>query len=157
MRMGITWEEKYAEFESYDGMPEIETPLYKWQENQLSNRPASLNAKIQKEIEEKEGSTVWSDRRVKRSDCVEQKNRTKRGNEWERKYAEFESYDGMLKKGTQLHTWQKHQLGNGTGGLNAKIRKERAENKGSTIWSEKKVKLFICVEQKRGVNRRINK
>jgi len=29
MRMGITWEEKYAEFESYEGMPEIGTPLYK--------------------------------------------------------------------------------------------------------------------------------
>ena len=137
-------------------MPEIGTPLYTWQKHQLGNTPASLNVKIQKEIEEKEGSTVWSDRRVKLSDCVEQKNRTKRGNAWERKYPEFESYDGMPKKGTLLHTWQKHQLGNGTGGLNAKIRKELAENKGCTIWSAQKVKFYNCVEQKRGVNRRIN-
>ena len=107
-----------------------------------------MNVKIWKEIEEKEGSDVWSDRRVKLTDCVEQKNRTKRDNAWERKYTEFESYNGMPKKGTLLHTWQKHQLGNGTGGLNASIRKELAENKGSTIWSEQKVELFNCVEQK---------
>ena len=67
MRMGIAWEEKYAEFESYDGMPEIGTPLYCWQDNQLGNRRFSLNAKIWKEIEENKGSTVWSERRVKLS------------------------------------------------------------------------------------------
>ena len=39
-KMGITWERKYAEFKSYDGMPEIRTPLYNWQDNQLGNRPA---------------------------------------------------------------------------------------------------------------------
>ena len=55
MRMGIAWEEKYAEFESYDRMPEIGTRLYNWQQNQLSNGPASsLNAKIQKELAERE-------------------------------------------------------------------------------------------------------
>jgi len=27
-KIGIAWEEKYAVFESYDGMPEIGTPLY---------------------------------------------------------------------------------------------------------------------------------
>jgi hypothetical protein len=148
MRMGIAWEEKYAEFESYDRMPEIGTRLYNWQQNQLSNKPASLNAKIRKEIEENKGSTVWSGRREKLFDCVEQKNRTKSGNAWERKYAEFESYDGMPEKGTQLYTW-KQQFSNGTGGLNAKIRKELEENEGSTIWSEQRVKLFNCVEQKR--------
>ena len=155
-KMGIKWERKYAEFESYEGMPEIGTPFYRWQGDELSNKPASLNAKIQKENEEKEGSTVWSDRREKLSDCVEQKNRTKISNAWERKYAEFESYDGMPKKGTPLHNWQKHHLGNGTVGLNAKIRKELVENKWSTIWSEQYMKLFNCVGKKRGVNRRIN-
>ncbi len=39
-KMGITWERKYAEFKSYDGMPEVRTPLYNWQDNQLGNRPA---------------------------------------------------------------------------------------------------------------------
>ncbi len=93
----------------------------------MSSKHDSLNFKIRKEIEEKEGSTVWRDRRVKLSDCVEQKNRTKRGNAWERKYAELESYDGMPKTGNLLHTWQKNQLSNGNGGLNAKIWKEIEE------------------------------
>jgi len=70
--MGIKWE-KYAEFESYDGMPEIGAPLYNWQENQLGNRPPSLNAKIRKELAENKGSTIWSERRVKLANCVEQK------------------------------------------------------------------------------------
>ena len=148
-KMSIKWEKKYAEFESYDRMPEIGTPLYNWQENQLGNRPPSLNAKIWKEIEENKGSTVWSDRRVKLFDCVEQKNRTKSGNTWERKYAEFESYDGMTEIGTMLYTWQRNQLSNGAVSLNAKIRKELAENKGSTVWRERRVKLANCVEQKK--------
>ena len=92
---------------------------------------------------------------MKLSDCVEQKNREKISNAWEKKYAEFKSYDGMKEKGTTLHTWQKNQLSNGPVSLNAKIRKELAENKGSSIWSERRVKLANCVEQK-GVNRRIN-
>ena len=100
-KMGFKWERMYAEFESYVGMPETGTPLYNWQENQ-----------IRKEIEENKGSTVWSERRVKLSDCIEQKNRTKRGNAWERKYAEFKSYDEMPKKGTPLHNWQNNQLSN---------------------------------------------
>ena len=83
---------------------------------------------------------------MKLSDRVEQK---KRGNVWERKYAELESYDGLPKKGTLLHTWQKNQLGNGTGGLNAKIWKEIEEKEGSTVWRDRRVKLFNCVEQKR--------
>jgi hypothetical protein len=148
-KMGITWERKYTEFESYNGMPEIGTKLFNWQYYQLGNGPASLNAKIRKEIEEKKGSTVWSDWRVKLFDCVEQKNRTKRGNAWERKYAEFESYNGMPKRGTPLHNWQRNQFKNGTGGLNAKIRKEKAENEDGTVWSEHRVKLANCFAQKR--------
>ena len=35
-------------------------PTYTWQQNQLSNRAGSLNAKIRKEIAENEGSTIWS-------------------------------------------------------------------------------------------------
>jgi hypothetical protein len=33
--------------------------------------------------------------------------------------------------------------------LNAKIRKERAENEDGTVWSERSVKLANCVAQKR--------
>jgi hypothetical protein len=92
--MGITWEEKCAEFESYNEMsPRFPLhPLHNWKSQQLSNTHAScLNAKIWEEFEENEGSTIWSERRVKLSDCVEQKNHAKIGNAWEEKYAEFES------------------------------------------------------------------
>ena len=92
---------------------------------------------------------MWSERREKLFDCVEQKNRTKSGNAWERKYAEFESYDGMPEKETPLYTWQSNQLSTGAASLNAKIQKELAENKGSIIWSERRVKLANCVVQKR--------
>jgi hypothetical protein len=37
-------------------MPEVGTPLYKWQSQQLSNGAYSLNAKIQKELAENEGN-----------------------------------------------------------------------------------------------------
>ena len=73
--MGITWERKYTEFESYEGMPERGTPLYNWQRNQLGNRPTSLNAKIRKEKAENEDGTVWSEHRVKLANCFAQKRR----------------------------------------------------------------------------------
>jgi hypothetical protein len=157
MRMGIAWEEKYAEFKRCVGMPEIGTPLYKWQSQQLGNTHKScLNAKIRKERAENKGSTIWSERRVKLSDCVEQKNIVKMSIAWEEKYAEIESYDGMPERGTRLYNWQTNQLSTTHPScLNAKIRKELAENKGSTIWSERRVKLANCVEQKRR-DRRIN-
>ena len=82
-------------------------------------------------------------------DCVEQKNRTKIGNAWERKYAEFESYDGMPKRRTKLYNWEQNQLSNGAGSLSAKIWKERAENEDGTVWSERSVKLANCVALKR--------
>jgi hypothetical protein len=144
------WEKKYTEFKSYNGMPERGAPLYTWQKNQLGNtHPSCLNAKIREEIEENEGSIVWSERRVKLSDCVVQKNRKKIGNAWEKKYTEFESYDGMPERGTSLYTWQKNQLRNTHPNcLNAKIREEIEENEGSTVWSERRVKLSDCVVQK---------
>jgi hypothetical protein len=74
-KIGNAWEEKYVEFESYDGMPEKGTPLHTWQKNQLSNTHVScLNAKIQKELAENEGS-IWRERTVKLANCVEQKRR----------------------------------------------------------------------------------
>jgi hypothetical protein len=48
----------------------------------------------------------------------------------------------------ELHyTWQQNQSSNGAASLNAKIWKELAENKGSTVWSERSVKLANCVAQ----------
>ena len=127
-------------------MPEKGTPLHTWQQNQLGNTHRSLNAKIWKEIAENKGSTIWSERRVKLSDCVEQKIRAKINNKWESKYDEFESYDGMPEKGTPLFNWQQNQLSNTHNScLNAKIREELAENEGSTIWSERRVKLSDLV------------
>ena len=75
------WEKRYAEFVSYDGMPEIGTRLYNWQSKHLGNtHPSCLNAKIREEIAENKESTIWSERRLKLFDCVEQKNRAKIGN-----------------------------------------------------------------------------
>jgi hypothetical protein len=103
-KMGIAWEKKFAEFVSYDGMPERGTTLFNWQSQQLSNTHVSgLNAKIWEENEENEGSTIWSERRVKLSDCVEQKNHAKIGIAWEKKFAEFVSYNGMPVKGTKIY------------------------------------------------------
>jgi hypothetical protein len=59
------------------------------------------------------------------------------GNAWEKKFAEFKSYDGMPRTGTPLYNWQHNQLSNTPVSLNAKIREEFEENKGSTIWSER--------------------
>jgi hypothetical protein len=148
---GIVWEKKYAEFKRCVEMPKRGTPLHNWQKTQWGNTHDScLNAKIQKELEENKGSTEWNEQRVKLANCVEQKNRAKIGYAWEEKYDEFESYDGMPKKGTPLHNWQQNQLSNTHSScLNAKIQKELAENKGSAVWSERRVKLANFVEQKR--------
>jgi hypothetical protein len=89
-----------------------------------------LNPKIWKEIEENKGSTIWSEWRVKLSDCVEQKNREKMGIAWEKKYAEFESYDRMPEKGTPLYNWQQNQLNNVAVSLNAKIWRSLERMKG---------------------------
>ena len=131
-KMGIAWERKYAECKRCMEMPKKGTSLHTWQKTQLGNAHASLNAKIQKELAENKGSTVWSERRVKLFDCVEQKNRAKIGNAWEEKFAEFKSYNGMPKKGTLLYNWQQNQLSNTHPScLNAKIQNELAENEGS--------------------------
>ncbi len=42
------WEENYADYEAYDGMPEKGTKELSWKENQLCSGPAGLNAKIEK-------------------------------------------------------------------------------------------------------------
>ena len=135
-KMGIRWEKKYAEFESYDGMPERGTPQFNWQQNQLSDGAGSLNAKIWEELAENKESAIWSERKVKLANCFEQKNCTI-GNAWERKYAEFESYDGMPERGTPQINWQQSQLSKTHGScVNAKIQKEIEEDEGSTVWME---------------------
>ena len=102
--MGIKWENKYAEFKRCVVTPEEGTKLYSWQHNQLGTGPAALNTRIRKEIEENEGSTIWSDRtRVRLVNCVSQKKRDALGNKWENKYAEFKRCVVMPVKGTKLY------------------------------------------------------
>jgi hypothetical protein len=48
-------ENRYAECESYDGMPADGIKLYSWQYNQLRNGSKGLNAKIWKETARNEG------------------------------------------------------------------------------------------------------
>jgi len=87
---------------------------------------------------------------VKLFDCVSQKKCGVLGNNWENKYAEFKRCVEMPKKGNKLCNWQSNELGKGAASLNAKIRKELAENKGSsTVWSERRVKLFYCVTKEK--------
>ena len=86
---------------------------------------------------------------MKLSDCVEQMNHVKIGNTWERKFIEFKRCVEMPERGTTLYNWQVYQLSNGANSLNAKIREEIEENKGSTEWSERRVKLSNCFVQKR--------
>ncbi len=87
---------------------------------------------------------------MKLFDCVSQKKCGVLGNNWENKYAEFKRCVEMPKKGNKLCNWQSNELGKGAASLNAKIRKELAENKGSsTVWSERRVKLFDCVTKEK--------
>ena len=74
-KISNAWEKKYAEFKRCVRMPKKGTPLHTWQQNQLGNTHASLNAKILKEIEENEESFVWREQRVELADCVVQKRR----------------------------------------------------------------------------------
>jgi hypothetical protein len=60
---GDKWEEHYAVFKVYDGMPERGSALYKWQKNQL----ARFDARIEKEIAANDG------RRTKLEDCITRK------------------------------------------------------------------------------------
>ena len=55
---GIVREKKYAEFKSYDGMPERGTPQFNWQQNQLSDGAGSLNVKIREELAENKESAI---------------------------------------------------------------------------------------------------
>ena len=71
------------------------------------------------------------------------------GINWEDKYAEFKRCVEMPKKGTKLCIWQQNELGKGAASLNARIRKELGENKRSTVWSERRVKLFDCVTKEK--------
>jgi len=84
------WEEKYTEFDDYDGMPETTSVLYNWQHNQLTR----FDGKIKKEIAANKGITLWRDRRAKLVACIA---KTKDDEWWEEKYAEFDDYDGMTK------------------------------------------------------------
>ena len=68
-----------------------------------------MDARIEKEIAESEGGTVWSDRKDKLERCIAQKNRDMLSVKWEQQYAEFEGLV-MPERGSKLYNWQNNQL-----------------------------------------------
>jgi hypothetical protein len=64
-RNSDVWEEKYAEFEAHDRMHAKITKPNIWRQNQLSSGQQGLDAMIENKIEANEGSTVWSDGKVR--------------------------------------------------------------------------------------------
>ena len=86
---------------------------------------------------------------MKLFNLVAQLQRAKIANTWENNFIEFERYVGMPKERTTLYNWKHDQLSNvKTYSLKAKIRKEKAENKGSTEWFDRGVKFSNLVAQK---------
>jgi len=97
--------------------------------------------RIKKEIATNGESTVWSDRREKLKSCIARK----KNDMWEKKYAEFDNYDGMPESSSTLYIWQRDQLT----GFDGEIKKEVATNKGSTVWSVRREKLETCILRKK--------
>jgi hypothetical protein len=69
------------------------------------------------------------------------------GIKWETQYTQFERCVVMPAEGTKLYTWQRIQLSTGPGGLDAKTRKQIAENREGMVWSERRARLLDCVVQ----------
>jgi hypothetical protein len=65
--------EQYAEFKRCVEMPAKGSKLLFWKKNQLSKGNKGLDAVIQKEITDNEGSTVWTDRKARLLRCIAQK------------------------------------------------------------------------------------
>ncbi len=64
-------DQQNTEFEEHVGVPKIGTKSYNWQNNQMNSKKADgLDAKTAKEIEENEGGTVWSDRKIDLRDAL---------------------------------------------------------------------------------------
>ena len=71
-----------------------------------------------------------------------------RNDKWEEQYAEFEAHVGMHASYSVLHNRQKTQFSKGRAGLNARIGKETAVNKGGAVWSNRKARLVDCITSK---------
>ena len=132
-----TWEEKYAVFDQYDGMPGCKSVLYTWQKDQLKG----FVGRIKKEIETNGESTVWSDRREKLEACIARK----KNDTWEENYAVLDQYDGIPGCKSALYTWQRDQLK----GFVGRTEKEIATNGESTVWSDGREKLEACIVRKK--------
>ena len=131
------WEEKYAVFDQYDGMPGCNSALYTWQRDQLMG----FVGRIKKENATNGESTVWSDRREKHEACIARK----KNNTWEEKYAVLDQYEGMPGCKSALCTWQRDQLK----GFVGRIEKEIVTNGESTVWSDGREKLEACIARKK--------
>ncbi len=131
------WEEQYAKFEDYDGMPVHRSTLSNWKKSQL----ARFEARIKTEIAGNDWSTAWRDGSTKLLTCIAKKE----NNKWEEQYAEFKDYDGMPKRGSTLSNWKKNQLAR----FVDRIKKEIAANNGSTVWSDRITKLEDYIAKKK--------
>ena len=135
-----------AEFEAHVSVPVKGTKLHTWQMSQMSGC-AGLGYKIEKGTELNDGGT-WSDRKARLKSCIAQKNHGMHNIKWDEQYIEFEAHVGVPAVGTTLYNWKKHQMSNGSAGLDAKIEKESEANEGGNVWSDRKVRLESCIAQK---------
>jgi hypothetical protein len=71
-----------------------------------------------------------------------------RNDKWEEQYAEFEAHVSMHASYSALHNRQKTQFSKGRAGLNARIGKETAVNKGGAVWSNRKARFVDCITSK---------
>ena len=143
------WEEQYVEFKKCMEMPAVGSTLYNWT-RRLSN--GHLDAMIEKEIAENEGSTLWMDRKARLVDCVAQLKGAKKDDKWEEQYVEFKTcVENAV--GSKLYNWKQNWLNK----ADAMIEKEITENEGSTeneessVWTDMNARLLRCIAQKEGM------
>ena len=60
----------------------------------------------------------------------------------------FKNYVEMPKSTSMLYKWQQNQLSR----FDAKIKKEIAENKEGTTWSDRRTRLLACIAKKENDN-----
>jgi hypothetical protein len=71
-----------------------------------------------------------------------------RTDKWDEQYAAFKNYVKMPKSTSMLYKWQQNQLSR----FDAKIKKEIAENKEGTTWSDRRTRLLACIAKKENDN-----
>ena len=108
-----------------------------------------MDCKIEKEIESNEGDTMWSDRKLRLVACIVPMKSNCTNDKWEEQFTEIEAHIGMLAKGSALYIWKQNQTNKVRDVLDYKIEKEIEANQGSTVWSDRKVRLTGCIASKK--------